>query len=631
MQCEWIYIDRFYGQGLHSADILGILYTGSFSKGVIVVELKSRAEADSRFTWDLSPIFESDEAWEEALKRAAEEVKALSSIPGTLGASRESLKAGLDRINAASEKMERLMEYAFLRKAGDNGDPKSQDMEARCISLLTSFQAAISFMNPEILAMDADKLDAWMADDSMKTYRHMVEDICRSRSHTLDAERERMLAMLADAAQTPSNVFEMFESVDMTFPPVIDAEGREVPLSHGLFSVYRESKDRFVRRDAFEKYFGEFGKYINTLAAMYAGSVKFDCYESDVRGYASACEAALFGNNVPVSLYDNLVETVHGGLDAMKRYLELRRRVLGLDELHLYDLYVPMVDEVDFDMPYDKACALVREALKPLGEEYGKLLDRAFSERWIDVYENKGKTTGAFSSGVFGAHPYVLLNYTDTLDDAFTLAHELGHAMHSYFSDSAQDYANHDYRIFVAEVASTVNEVLLTKHLLKIETDPKRRAYIVNLFLEGFRTTVFRQTLFAEFERRAHDMYQAGQPLTAQSLNAVYHELNEKYYDGAVVDAFTDIEWARIPHFYRAFYVYQYSTGFCSAVTIADRILHEGGRDDYLKFLSTGGSDYPLNELKIAGVDLLKPDALAKAMRVFTEAVDELRDLIEAR
>lgn len=588
------------------------------------MELKNRAEMDPRFTWDLTPIYASDAAWEEDLKAAGRQVEGLAALPGTLGASAESLKAGLDAVFAASERLERLMEYAFLRKAGDNGDAKSQEMEARCISLYTGFQAAVSFLNPEILAMDAEKLASCMSDERMADYRHMVEDICRARSHTLDAKSEKLLAMMGDAAQTPSNVFDMFESVDMTFPPVTGENGEELPLSHGSMSVYRESRSRKVRRDAFEKYSGAFGQFINTLAATYAGSVKFDCYYADVRGYESACEASLSGINVPVALYDNLVETIADGLPTMKRYLELRRKALGLDELHMYDLYVPIVDEVEFDMPYERACALVKEALKPLGKDYGKLLDRAFAERWIDVYENKGKTTGAFSSGVYGVHPYVLLNYTDTLDDAFTLAHELGHAIHSYRSDAAQPYVNHDYSLFVAEVASTVNEVLLTKYLLKTETDPKRRAYILNHFLEGFRTTVFRQTLFAEFERKAHDMHQSGTPLTAQSLNAVYRALNEKYYEGVVLDDYTDSEWARIPHFYRAFYVYQYSTGFCSAVTIADRILNQDGAADYLRFLSTGGSAYPLDELKIAGVDLTKPEPIQDAMRVFAQTMDEM-------
>ena len=592
------------------------------------MELKNRADMDPRYTWDLTPVYENDEAWEAALKAASETVRKLSAIPGTLGDSAESLKAGLDAICAAMEQMDRLDCYAYLRKSGDNGDPRSQEMEARCISLMTAFQSAISFLNPEILAINSEKLNAFMADERLSTYRHMVEDICRARSHTLDAAQEKLLAMLGDAAQTPSNVFDMFESVDMTFEPVIGENGEEQPLSHGAMSVFRESRSRDVRRDAFVKYSRAFEKYINTLAAMYAGSVKFDCYYADVRGFASACESALYGNNVPVALYDSLVSTVGEGLGSMKRYLELRRRVLGLDELHMYDLYVPVVEEVDFDMPYEKACALVKEALKPLGEDYGKLLDRAFSERWIDVYENRGKTTGAYSMGVYGAHPYVLLNYTNTLDDAFTLAHELGHAMHSFRSNAAQDFPNHDYSIFVAEVASTVNEVLLTRYLLKVETDPRRRAYILNHFLEDFRTTVFRQTLFAEFERKAHDMYQTGTPLTAQSLNEAYRSLNAKYYGNVVLDSYTDSEWARIPHFYRAFYVYQYATGFCSAVAIADRILNHGGAEDYLRFLSTGGSDYPINELKIAGVDLTRPEAVASAMRVFDESVTEFEQAL---
>ena len=592
------------------------------------MELKNRSEMNPEYMWDLSAIYPNEQSWENALQCATEKVKTLAEIPGTLATSLESFKGGLDAIYSAMELIERVANYAFLKKAGDNGDTRNQEMEARCIALITAFQSAIAFLNPEILGMDAEKLESFMRDDSVKTYRHMIEDIRRMRAHTLDANGEKMLAMLSDAAGTPKNVFEMFESVDMTFPNVIDENGNEAPLSHGTFSIYRESKSAAVRKDAFEKYFGEFGKYINTLTATYSGSVKFDCYNAAVRGYSGACEAALDEDNVPVSLYDNLVSSIETGLGTMRRYLAMRKKALHLDELHLYDLYVPMIDEVDFDMPYERAQELVLAATKPMGEEYGRLLRRAFSERWIDVYENKGKTTGAFSAGVFGVHPYVLLNYTNKLDDAFTLAHELGHSMHSYHSDTTQDIVNHDYRIFVAEVASTVNEVLLTKYLLNVETEPKRRAYILNHFLEGFRTTVFRQTLFAEFERKAHDMYQNGEPLTAEALNKVYHDLNAKYYQGAVIDPITDIEWARIPHFYRAFYVYQYSTGFCSAVTIADKLFRGEGVEDYLKFLSTGGSDYPLNELKIAGVDLLKPETIENAMRVFAETVDELEKLI---
>ena len=589
---------------------------------------KRRSDMNPEFMWDLTPIFKDDDAWRAALSEAETAVKALDALPGTLGRSAEALKDALTKVTDAEQKAERVYEYAFLRKSGDNGDSVSQEMEARAISLLVALQTATAFISPEVLAIPEETLNGYMAREDLKTYRHQLDDIQRARAHTLDHQGERILAMLGDAAQTPSNTFEMFESVDMRFDDIRGEDGEKAPLTHGSFTVYRESRDQRVRQEAFETYFGEFGKYINTLAATYGGQVKLDCFQAAVRGFPGACEAALFANNVPISLYDSLIEAVHGALPTMRRYLDLRKRALGLETLNLYDLYAPIVDEVEFDMPFEKAKGLVKAALRPLGEEYQGLLDRAFSERWIDVYENQGKTTGAYSMGVYGVHPYVLLNYTGKLDDAFTLAHELGHSMHSFFSDRTQDYANHDYRIFVAEVASTVNEVLLTKYLLSQEKDEKRRAALLNHFLEGFRTTVFRQTLFAEFERKAHELLQQGTPLTAQCLNDVYHQLNALYYDGAETNAFADVEWARIPHFYNAFYVYQYATGFSSAVTIADNILRTGDASNYLKFLTTGGSDYPINELKIAGVDLTKPDAVANAMRVFADTVGELEALL---
>lgn len=593
------------------------------------MELKSRKDMNPEFMWDFTHIFPTKEAWEAAYKEAEAMTAGLAAYEGTLGESAAALQKGLDAVNAAVEKLERVYLYAMLHKAGDNGDPEYQAMDARCTTLYVSFQMAIAFLTPEILSIPEETLAAYMKEEGLATYRHMVEDMCRARAHTLDAARERMLAQLSDAAQTPDNSFTMLESVDMTFPAITDEAGNEVTLTHGNFGVYRESTNQRVRRESFEKYFGEFKRYINTFAAMYAGSVKFDTFFASVRGHKSACEAALFSNNVPVSVYDSLVEAIHSRLGTMRQYLELRKRVLGLDAINMYDLYNPMLESVEFKVTYEESNALVKEALKPLGEEYGKLLDKAYAEHWMDVYENKGKTTGAFSCGVHGVHPYVLLNFTDTLDDAFTMAHELGHAMHSYKSSETQDYANHDYRILVAEVASTVNEVLLTKHLLKTETDKKRRAYILNHFLEGFRTTVFRQTLFAEFERKAHEMEQAGEPLTAQSLNKVYRDLNELYYEGAVVNDLMEIEWARIPHFYNAFYVYQYATGFSSAVAIASRILTTGDPSDYLRFLTLGGSDYPLAELKVAGVDLTKPDAVLSALDVFQASLDELEALLK--
>ena len=590
--------------------------------------LKQRNEIEEQYTWDFTDIFASDEAWEQAYTEAESLIDTIAEVKGTLGDSAESMKAGLDKIFAASRAMELVYLYSMLRKNVENGDPKYQAMQGRAVNLTVKFSTACAFLDPEILAIDGERLATMMKDPALATYRHLLEDTDRSRTYTKDAQSEMMLAMLSDAASTASDCFDMLESVDMTFPTITDENGETVTLTHGNFGVFRESGDQRVRRESFEQYFGEFKKYINTFAAMYAGNVKMDNYFTQVRGYASSCEKALFADNVPVSVYDKLVEAVHAGLPTMRRYLELRRRVLGLDELNMYDLYCPMVKDVEMTVTFDEAKELVKKATLPLGEEYQKLLDRAFTERWIDVYENKGKTTGAYACGVFGVHPYVLLNYTDTLDDAYTLAHELGHAMHSYFSDTTQDFPNHDYRIMVAEVASTVNEVLLTRYLLSTETDPARRAYILNHFLEGFRTTVFRQTLFAEFEREAHDLQLSGTPLTAETLNGIYRKLNELYYEGAVINELQDIEWARIPHFYNAFYVYKYATGFCSAVSIAKKILEENGAVDYLRFLSTGGSDYPLEELKIAGVDLTKPDTVASALAEFDSALTELEGLL---
>lgn len=592
------------------------------------MELKNRSEMNPAFQWDLSAIFPNRDAWKAAADEAEAMIRKIPAIAGTLSESAASLKAGLDLIYAAAEKMELVYVYAMLQKSGDNGNPQYQSDEAVAQNIAVRFSTLSAFLEPEILAMDKEAFAAYRQDPALVTYRHLLDNVERGRAHVLDAEREKMLAMLQDAAGGFSNTFDMFESVDMSFPPIHGEDGKETALTHGNFTAFRESRSQAVRLESFEKYFGEFKKYINTLAATYAGSVKMDCYFSDVRGFDSACESALFDRNVPVSVYDSLIAAVHEGLPTMERYLALRRRVLGLDELNMYDLYCPMVEDVDFPVPFEDAKELVKKATAPLGEEYGKLLDRAFSERWIDVYENKGKSTGAFSCGVYGVHPFVLLNYTDTLDDAFTLAHELGHSMHSYFSDTTRDFVNHDYEIMVAEVASTVNEVLLTKYLLSVETDKKRRAYILNHFLEGFRTTVFRQTLFAEFERIAHDMNKEGKPLTAEALNGVYRELNELYYKGAVVNELQDIEWARIPHFYRAFYVYQYATGFCSAVAIADHITKTHDASKYLEFLATGGSDYPLNELRIAGVDLTKPETVKNALAVFAESLSELEELL---
>ncbi|MBO6020501.1 MAG: oligoendopeptidase F [Clostridia bacterium] len=591
-------------------------------------ELKPRREMDPAFQWDLSPLFSSPAAWRDAYAETEKMIDALPRLAGTLGASAASLEAALSEIDRAAELCERVGVYAFLCKAGDNGDPDAQDMDDRATRLYVKLGSAVAFVDPEILSIDEKKLLDFLSDPALAPHRHYVEDVNRQRAHTLDGKGEEMLAALGEFAAVPGTAFDMLTNVDMEYPTLTDEAGREVRLSNGNFSVYRESRDRRVREEAFKGYFGAYHKFINTTAALYAGAVKAASFYSSARHYDGNCEAALFANNVPVSVYDSLIEAVHAGLPAMREYLDLRREVLGLDSIDVFDLYVPMVPDVDFKMPYENAKKLVREALAPLGEDYCRVLDRAFSERWIDVYENKGKESGAFSTGVFGVHPYVMLNYTDTLDDAFTLAHELGHAMHSYYSDTTQDFANHDYRIMVAEVASTVNEVLLAKHLLKTETDPKRRAYILNHFLEGFRTTVFRQTLFAEFERKAHDLYRGGTPLTAKTLSKIYLDLESEYYGGAKMQELIADEWSYIPHFYRPFYVYQYATGFSSAVAIADAIEKTGNAADYRRFLTLGGSDYPIEELKVAGIDLTSPETVKNAMKVFRETIREFADAL---
>lgn len=587
-----------------------------------------RSEMDPRFQWDFTHIYPDKAHWEAAMTEAEKAVEALSALPGTLGQSKDALKKGLEQLADASQKVEIPYIYAMLHRAADGSEPAYQEMEARGMSLAVKANAATSFLDPEILAIPKEQLDAWMAQEDMAVYRHMVEDISRGRAHTLSADKEKMLAMLGEAADTPSSAYEMLTNVNMVFPKIHNEAGEEVQLTSGNFGVYRESRSRAVREEAFRAMFGTYRKYGDTFAALYGGQIKFDTFFANVRGYGSSIEAYLDGGNVPVSVYDSLIEAVHESLPAMKEYLALRKKALKLDKLDIFDLYVPMVEDVDYPVPFENVKEQVKNATKPLGEEYQQLLDRAFAENWMDVYENQGKRGGAFSCGVYGVHPYVLLNYTDTLDDAFTVAHELGHSMHSFFSSRAQEFVNHSYRIMVAEVASTVNEVLMTMYLLKTETDKKRRAYILNHFLEGFRTTLFRQTLFAEFERKAHELHAAGTPLTSQTLNKIYHDLVALYYEGAEIDEEIDTEWSFIPHFYTPFYVYQYATGFSSAVAIARHILETGDASEYLRFLSTGGSDYPLNELKIAGIDLTKPDTVKSALEVFANTVKEFEALL---
>ena len=598
-------------------------------KELQTMELKLRKDMNPEFQWDVSHIFADNKAWETAYDEVTKVLPALEALSGTLNTSAESLKSALDTFFAENLKMEIVYIYAMLCKAADGGDSEAQTMMSKAASLYSKFSSAVSFFTPEILSMEEDKMEAFMQTGLLDEYRHYLDDLTRSRKYTLDAEREKMLAMLTDTTSSFRNSYDALTDVDMELPKVHDESGNEQQLTSGNFSVFRESPVRAVREEAFEGMFGHYKKFINTITEMYSGSVKNDCFLSSVRGYESAAHAAMFEDNAPLSVYTSLIDAVHSYLPSMKKYLNLRSKTMKLETIDLFDLYTPMVAEVDYPMPYEDAKDLVKKALLPLGEEYQKLLDKAYSEKWIDVYENKGKQSGAFSCGVYGVHPYIKLNYTDTLDDAFTLAHELGHAMHSYFSNQKQTYANSDYRIMVAEVASTCNEVLLTKYLLSVEKDPMRRAYILNHFLEGFRTTVFRQTLFAEFEYKAHQMYEEGKPLTPDSLSATYEDLLKLYYDGAAVPEVMKYEWSYIPHFYRAFYVYKYATGFSSAVAIANNILETGDASNYLEFLSLGGSDYPVEELRVAGINLDDPETVKSALKVFDETIDELAELLK--
>ena len=589
----------------------------------------NRSEMKPEYTWNLDDIFASRDEWEAAYKAADALVDKIAPIAGTLGASADALLNACDTIMAANKAVEKVYIYASLQKATDNGNADYQSLEARCISQIMKLSSATAFFTPELLAIDEAKLNEYMADPRLEVYRHMIEDACRGRAYTLDAEKEKMLAMLTDVCHTPRNAYDMLTDVELEYPDIIGENGEHLHLTSGNFNAYRESPVRSIREQAFNNFFGMYKKHINTCAALYGGSVKMDAYLASVRGYGSVVEEKLFANNAPVSVYDSLVEAMHASLPCMRKYIELRKKALKLDKIDMFDLYTPMIPDVDFSMPYEEGKKLVYEAVKPLGKEYQELIARAYEERWIDVYENPGKSSGAFECGMYGVHPYVLLNYADTLDDAFTLGHELGHAMHSWYSDEKQPFASHDYSIMVAEVASTVNEVLIAMHLLKTETDKKRRAFVLNHLLESFRTTVFRQTLFAEFERKAHDMYAEGTPLTAQNLCGMYKDLCEQYYAGCEVPELLGNEWAYVPHFYGAYYVYQYATGFCSAVAIARNILETGDASGYLKFLSLGGSDYPIEELKVAGVDLTKPETVMNAMKLFDSYIDELAAIID--
>ncbi len=592
-------------------------------------ELKARAEMDPGYQWKLEDIYATPEAFEAEL---AEVGNLTAEIAGGRGHVAEDPGKYIRFYYGVMQRVEKLYAYAMMAHDSDGSNGTYTAWLGRVQTVAVSAEAAGSYLTPELLAMPEKDLKALKEAPEMRDYTVFIDEVLRNRAHTLPAEQEQLLAMASDSLSAPSQAFSMLSDVELPMPMVPDEEGGETRLSHGKYQSLIRSADRRVRSEAFRGMMNTYGSFGGTIAALYGGSVKRHVFNARVRHYGSALESALEPDQVPVSVYDNLLKEVDEALPTLNRYLEIRKRLLKVDELHLYDLYVPMIAGVDFSINYEDACRLVLDALRPLGEEYGDVLRRAFREGWIDVYENRAKRSGAYSNGVYGVHPYVLLNFENNLDSASTLAHELGHTMHSYFSDRTQPYPKAGYSLFVAEVASTCNEVLLNRYLQRKYADqPEMVKYLLNDLLESFRTTVVRQTMFAAFEKKSHEMAERGEALTKEALSEMYLELNRHYYGGAChVDEEIAWEWMRIPHFYRDFYVYKYATSFSAAVTIADRILREGepAVKDHLRFLSLGGSVPPIEALKADGVDMSSPAPVHRAMQVFAETVDKLEQLL---
>lgn len=596
-------------------------------------KIPQRSEIAPEDKWAIEDLYPTDEAWEQDLTALEEEREKLSAFAGRLGESGETLYEYLYQAEMANVRADRLGNYCMRRGDEDTRNPVYQAMTGKFISAAVALSAACSFDTPEIMAIPDETLEGFYRNcPELERYRRYLGDLRRRKAHTLSAAEEKLLAAAGEMAQAPDTVFSAFSDADMTFPDAVDAQGEAHPLSQGTFVMLEESGDRQLRKDAYEKLYDGLGSFRNTIAATLNAQNKQLKFFADARKYDSALEASLDATNVPVTVYHNLIDAVHRNMDKMYRYVRLRKKLLGVEELHFYDVYTPLMADVDRKIPYEEAKQTVYEALAPLGEEYRAILKEGFDSRWIDVYQNQGKRSGAYSAGA-AVHPYVLLNYTGTLDSQFTLAHEMGHALHSYLSNKTQNPVDAGYVIFVAEVASTCNEALLMEYLLKKTQDKKERAYLINHFLEQFKSTLYRQTMFAEFERNIGQMTAQGQTLTAEVLCAEYKRLNEEYFGpDMVVDDRIALEWARIPHFYYNYYVFQYATGYCAAIALSRRILREGEAavKDYLNFLSGGCSRSPIELLKGAGVDMTSPEPVDQALALFGELLDEMEQLCGA-
>ena len=594
--------------------------------------IPKRSEVPEEMTWNLKDMFESDQAWMAEYEAMKEFPAKIAAFQGTLARSAQDLLAWFRLQDEIELRLSVLMGYASCKGDEDTGNSFYQDVRGKAMNVYVSIASAAAFATPEIMAIPEEALNGFYAQEpELETYRRSLYQIRRRKDHILSPAEERLLASAGEMANASENIAGVFRNADQIFPDVTDSQGNVHPLTDATFVPLLTSPDRELRRRAFETYYKQLGQYKNTIAATLDGQFKQLCFFSNARHYDSTIQASLDATEVPVPVYMNLIEAVHNNLDKMYRYVALRKKLLGVDELHMYDVYTPIVADADQAITYEQAKETVLEALQVLGDDYVALLKEGFSNRWIDVYENVGKRSGAYSSGNSRPHPYVLLNHKDNLDCQFTLAHEMGHALHSYHSCKYQPVSTSDYVIFVAEVASTCNEVLLMRHLLKKTTDKKQRAYLINHFMDQFKGTVYRQTMFAEFELAMGKMAESGQALTADALCQKYHALNKLYFGPDMVsDDQIALEWARIPHFFYNYYVFQYATGFSAAVAIANRILKEGAPAvaDYKKFLSGGCSTDPISLLKIAGVDMSSPEPVNSALALFGELVDEMEQLV---
>lgn len=595
--------------------------------------LVKRKDADPKYQWKITDLYAEDDLWEADYKMLEEEFPKLASYEGRL---KEGAGIFLEYMAKKEELMkvfESVYVYANQKYHEDTGNGTYQKLSAMAQNLSILISSATVFEEPELLAIGKEAIDTWFEqEEGMALYRRYFYELFRQQEHVLSKEMEALLADVEEISGEPSNIFSMFNNADVHFPAIEDGDGQELMVSHGRYGLLMENKDRSIREKAFHSLYSQYDQYKNTLAATYNANLKGSAFFAKTRKYDSDLQMALDAGEIPVSVYEQLIESVHDHMDLMHRYVRLRKKALGLEELHMYDLYAPMAKEVSMKIPFEEAKGIVKEGLKPLGEAYGKVLAEGMDGGWIDVYENEGKRSGAYSWGAYGTHPFVLLNYQDNLNNVFTLAHEMGHSMHSYYSDMAQPYLYAGYRIFVAEVASTCNEALLMEHLLAKTEDKQQKIYLINYFLEQFKGTLYRQTMFAEFEKITHEMAARKEPLTAEVLCDIYYKLNQEYFGEDIeIDKEIALEWARIPHFYTPFYVYQYATGYSAAIAISRKILH-GGQEDlegYFRFLSGGSSMNPIDLLKLCGIDMTTKQPVEDALALFGELLDQMEALLD--